>query len=524
MQSSSKKHRIILVQKRFETDEEKNSKQPGQVDDKMNKKNFNESNLSIQPYQDDPEHYFSMASRNRSTMSHYKDKKKYSTFKGQIPYVVGNNFDSQESLPKRQVLGDAELFKQTFIAKTGKDFLGRVVNQNNSPLKIQKSVTGSLGYKSSQNLKNQKKLRYQRVLLTDDELKKCISQIHQRMKIYGDQNENIEEPQLNQSIISLDDYKNAQKMNHGNILTQDQKEMLKNRIKAPYGPMIREKSDQRKLELFEKFQNDWENFQTNSTKYMLSRNYTKDSRQLLTARESLMQKTELFQTQLQERLAMKRALFDQQQFIPRQIWYDSLRDSNVYDKTNINVEPNKEDRTQSQKESRMYFQKLQTNKQLGDLFTRIKTMTDCQNPKISPENVEIFVKPNLRNYSLQRANTTQNMKRITNIQPNTTIIKDCFVQKLKERNRENYQAQMMGCRNLEDLKMVKVIYLLTLIHLLQIEGQSQLSREIEACYKTDGMNRFFCVNANKLDEETGEREPDITQEIIVEHYDKKAKY
>jgi hypothetical protein len=36
--------------------------------------------------------------------------------------------------------------------------------------------------------------------------------------------------------------------------------------------------------------------------------------------------------------------------------------------------------------------------------------------------------------------------------------------------------------------------------------------------------RYFCINANHVDVETGEKEPDLEQEVIIEDYDKKLKY
>ena len=71
---------------------------------------------------------------------------------------------------------------------------------------------------------------------------------------------------------------------------------------------------------------------------------------------------------------------------------------------------------------------------------------------------------------------------------------------------------MLGCPNIEDLKNIK------------IEGANKLESEINQCYRTEANKRYFCINANLIDLETGEKELDQSNETIVKHIDKKLLY
>eukprot|EP00347_Sterkiella_histriomuscorum_P010464 403376181 len=84
--------------------------------------------------------------------------------------------------------------------------------------------------------------------------------------------------------------------------------------------------------------------------------------------------------------------------------------------------------------------------------------------------------------------------------------------KIKEQNREGYRTQMLGCPNIEDLKNIK------------IEGTNKLESEINQCYRTEANQRYFCINANLIDLDTGEKELDYSNETIVKHIDKKLLY
>eukprot|EP00347_Sterkiella_histriomuscorum_P021131 403335136 len=374
---------------------------------------------------------------------------------------INQNLHQMRKIPNRLVIGDLNTFNQTLLEKTGKNFNSRQVGaystQTTSPLKMQKTVNASSMFKSQSSLKNQRKLRYHKIQVQDDELNKYVHQITERVKSNqmkeSQMNGNIFNPQNDSQIISINEQTPA-KIQITNLI---KKLTIKKRSQGPFGLILRETSDQRKLDNYDKYQQTWQSFENYSTSYMQTRtNQNQSQLKQSSNRESLMKKAEEFTTNSLERQALQRALFSQQKYIPQQIWYDSLRNFNENQDTQQQTNGNQQ-RTRTSEGPRHRYQKLNSNK-LTNIFARVKSICSSQDPD------------------------------------------------------QGYRTQMLGCPNIEDLKNIK------------IEGSNKLESEINQCYRTEANQRYFCINANLIDLETGERELDHSNETIAKHIDKKLLY